>query len=164
MTVKTINVTVLRFGKFIAKPNARCLIQGEKMTYLVWSDDLAVGNNFIDNDHKKLIDMVNRLHELMQEGRGKDVLDKVLHNLVTYTQEHFRREEDLMRRIGFPGLADHQYEHQKLLKQVLDLQQKFESGAATLSIQVLHFLRDWLINHIGKSDMELAAASHGASH
>ncbi|OWW19650.1 bacteriohemerythrin [Noviherbaspirillum denitrificans] len=134
------------------------------MAYLVWSDDLAVGNNFIDGDHKKLIDMVNRLHTVMAEGKGKDVMDKVLHNLITYTQEHFRREEELMQKMRYEGLADHKAEHEKLLNQVLDLQKKFESGAATLSIQVLHFLRDWLINHIGKSDKELALAAHGVAH
>ncbi|HYD95939.1 MAG TPA: bacteriohemerythrin [Noviherbaspirillum sp.] len=131
------------------------------MTYLTWSDSLAVGNNFIDNDHKKLIEMVNRLHALMHEGKGKEVLDKVLHNLVTYTQDHFRREEDLMRSLGFADYQRHKDEHDKLLKQVLDLQQKFDSGAATLSIQVLHFLRDWLIHHIGESDQKLAAAARG---
>jgi hemerythrin len=136
----------------------------KKMTYLKWSDDLAVGNTFIDNDHKKLIDMVNRLHVVMQEGKGKDVLDKVLHNLIAYTQEHFRREEDLMRNLRFDGFHEHKEEHEKLLNQVLELQKKFESGAATLSIQVLHFLRDWLVNHIGKSDMELAQAAHGIAH
>jgi hemerythrin len=134
------------------------------MTYLTWSDDLAVGNSFIDGDHQKLIDMVNRLHALMSEGKGKDVLDKVLHNLITYTQEHFRREEDLMRKMRYPGFEDHKAEHEKLLLQVLELQKKFQSGAATLSIQVLHFLRDWLINHIGKSDKELALATHGVPH
>ena len=107
------------------------------MTYLTWSNDLAVGNSFIDGDHQKLIDMVNRLHALMAEGKGKDVLDKVLHNLITYTQEHFRREEDLMRKMGYPGLEEHKTEHEKLLLQVLELQKKFQSGAATLSIQVL---------------------------
>lgn len=131
------------------------------MAYLTWSDDLAVGNTFIDNDHKKLIEMVDRLHELMHEGKGKDVIHKVLRNLISYTQEHFRREEDLMRNIRFPGFLEHKEEHEKLVAQVIDLQTKFESGTATLSIQVLHFLRDWLINHIGKSDMALAAAAHG---
>lgn len=134
------------------------------MSYLMWSDSLAVGNTFIDNDHQKLIDMVNRLHAVMQEGRGKDVLDKVLANLVTYTKEHFRREEDLMQKMGYSGLAVHKQEHEKLLQQVLDLQHKFESGAATLSIQVLHFLRDWLINHIGKQDLQLAAAAQAVAH
>ncbi len=129
------------------------------MAYLAWSNDLAVGNTFIDADHQRLIDMVNRLHEVMQEGRGKEVLGKVLNNLVTYTREHFRREEDLMRRIGYADRAAHLHEHEKLLQQVDELQSKFDSGATTLSIQVLHFLRDWLINHIGKSDKALAEAS-----
>lgn len=134
------------------------------MTYLTWSDSLAVGNTFIDSDHQKLIDMVNRLHVLMQEGKGKEVLDKVLRNLITYTQEHFRREEDLMRNIRYSGFFEHKEEHEKLLKQVLDLQQRFENGTATLSIQMLHFLRDWLVHHIGQSDKALAAATKDTPH
>lgn len=126
------------------------------MTYFKWTEDLAVGNTFIDNDHQKLIEMVNRLHTLMQEGKGKEVLGKVLTNLITYTKEHFRREEDLMRNIRYAGFAAHREEHEKLLKQVLELHEKFENGTATLSVQVLHMLKDWLLNHIGKSDQELA--------
>jgi hemerythrin len=130
------------------------------MTYLTWNDSLSVGNSFIDHDHQKLIEMVNRLHVVMHEGRGKDVLGKVLGNLIRYTQEHFQREEDLMRNIKFAGYFDHKEEHEKLLREVLDLQEKFEQGNANLSIQVLHFLRDWLLHHIGESDQALAAASH----
>ena len=134
------------------------------MAYFNWNDDLAVGNQFIDHDHQKLFDMVNRLHTLMQEGKAKDVIGKVLHNLITYTQEHFRREEDLMKQIKFDGYFDHKQEHEKLLKEVLDLQVKFESGSTTLSIQVLHFLRDWLTHHIGESDKALATAAHALAH
>lgn len=129
------------------------------MTYFKWSEDLAVGNTFIDNDHQKLIEMVNRLHALMQEGKGKEVLGKVLANLITYTTEHFRREEDLMRNIRYAGFAAHREEHEKLLKQVMELHEKFEKGTATLSVAVLHVLKDWLLNHIGKSDKELANAT-----
>jgi hemerythrin len=134
------------------------------MSYITWSDDLAVGNTFIDNDHRKLIDMVDRLHLVMQEGRGKDVLQKVLNNLIHYTQEHFAREEDLMRKMQYPGYADHKHEHEKLVTQVLDLQHKFDGGVATMSIEVLHFLRDWLIHHIGRSDQALAAAAKDFPH
>ncbi|MES2150282.1 MAG: bacteriohemerythrin [Pseudomonadota bacterium] len=138
-------------------------LQGKIMTYLVWSHDLAVGNNFIDHDHQKLIDMVNRLHTLMQEGKGKDALAKVLRNLITYTQEHFRREEDMMQEMQYGGYLAHKREHESLLVQVLDLQHRFESGVAALTIEVLHFMRDWLIHHIGESDKDLAIASRQAA-
>lgn len=134
------------------------------MSYITWSDDLAVGNTFIDNDHKKLIEMVDRLHVVMQDGKGREVMDKVLHNLIKYTQEHFRREEDLMHNMRYPGIIEHKEEHDKLVKQVIDLQHKFESGVATMSIEVLHFLRDWLVNHIAKSDQDLAIAASGRQH
>jgi hemerythrin-like metal-binding protein len=131
------------------------------MAYFNWTDDLAVGNQFIDHDHQKLFDMVNRLHALMQEGKAKEVIGKVLNNLITYTREHFKREEELMQKMRYNDYFDHKQEHEKLLKEVLDLQTKFETGSATLSIQVLHFLRDWLMNHIGQSDKALAAAAQG---
>jgi len=64
-----------------------------------------------------------------------------------------------MHKIGYADTADHKQEHEQLLKQVIDLQVKYESNAGALSIQVLHFLCDWLVNHIGKSDVVLARAS-----
>lgn len=134
------------------------------MAYFNWTDDLAVGNQFIDHDHQKLFDMVNRLHALMQEGKAKDVIGKVLNNLIAYTRDHFKREEDLMKQMRYDGYFDHKQEHEKLLKEVLDLQVKFDSGSATLSIQVLHFLRDWLLHHIGESDQALAKAAQGVAH
>lgn len=52
----------------------------------------------------------------------------------------------------------------KLLQQVLEMERDFESGAATLSIQVPHLLRDWLVNHSGKSDKDLATVVRGMPH
>ena len=56
------------------------------MALFAWSDDLSVGNSFIDGDHKKLITMINNFHDAMEQGRGNDVVGKVLNNLVIYTK------------------------------------------------------------------------------
>ena len=45
------------------------------MSYFSWSEDLSVGSKFIDDDHRKLFDLANRLHVAMGEGRGKDVIE-----------------------------------------------------------------------------------------
>lgn len=128
------------------------------MGYFSWSEDLRVGNSFIDNDHQKLIKLVNQLHDAMAQGHGKDVLGKTLAELIRYTQEHFKREEDHMQRMRFAGYAVHKSEHDKLLKEVLDLQAQFNAGNGMLSVKVSGFLRNWLVGHIMKVDKELALA------
>jgi hemerythrin len=128
------------------------------MGYFAWSDDLSVGSSFIDNDHRKLIGLVNQLHDAMSQGHGKDILANVLVELIKYTKEHFRREEDHMQKMQYVDRAAHKVEHDKLLDQVLDLQKKFNDGSVMLTIQVSKFLREWLVTHIMKSDKKLADA------
>ncbi len=128
------------------------------MALFSWSDELAVGNKFIDDDHKKLVKLVNDFHDAMEQGRGNDVIGKVLHNLVIYTKEHFAREEAEMQRIKYPKHLAHKQEHDKLIKDVAELQAGFMSGKAMLSIKVSKFLRDWLLTHIQQTDKHLAQA------
>lgn len=133
------------------------------MSYFTWSDDLAVGNTFIDSDHRKLIGLVNDLHGAMAEGKGKDVLGVTLSNLIKYAAAHFKREEDEMDRIGYSGAIEHRQEHEKLVREVLSLQGKFNEGNALLTVKVSKFLKDWLVEHIMKTDKALSTAIQQAA-
>ena len=128
------------------------------MALFAWNDDLNVGNRFIDDDHKKLVTMVNSFHDAMEQGRGNDVIGKVLHNLVIYTKEHFSREEAEMQRIKYPKYLAHKLEHDKLIKEVAELQTGFTSGKTMLTMKISKFLRDWLLTHIKQTDQQLAEA------
>lgn len=128
------------------------------MALFAWSDELSVGNQFIDEDHKKLVKLVNDFHDAMEQGRANDVVGKVLRNLVIYTREHFAREEAEMQRIKYSRFLAHKQEHDKLIQEVVALQSGFESGKAMLSIKVSKFLRDWLHTHIKQTDQLLADA------
>lgn len=133
------------------------------MPYFTWSEDLAVGNAFIDSDHRKLIGLINDLHDAMAEGKGKEVLAVTLSNLIKYAAAHFRREEDEMDRIGYCGATEHRQEHEKLVREVLSLQQKFNDGDAMLTVKVSKFLKDWLVDHIMKTDMTFSKAIQQAA-
>jgi len=128
------------------------------MAYFSWSNDLSVGNTFIDNDHRKLVDMVNALYEALSDGRAKDVMGKVLNNLIIYTKEHFKREEVEMERIKYPKYLAHKLEHDKLIREVEQLKKSFDGGAPINAIQVGKMLSDWLKTHIMQVDTQLAAA------
>lgn len=123
-----------------------------------WTSDLMVGHAAIDDDHRRLVKMVNDLYAAMQRGQGNDVIGKVVHNLAIYTQQHFGREEAEMQRIGYARYAQHKQEHDKLLREVADLQKSFAAGKVMVTVAVARFLSDWLVNHIKGSDMHLAAA------
>lgn len=128
------------------------------MAYFSWTDDLSVGNVFIDADHRKMIDIINHLHDAMREQRGQEALDKVLFDLIIYTKGHFMREEDYMATIGYPGLDAHRHEHQMLLWKVGEQYDKFKAGKANMAIEVANFLHAWLLAHMLGSDLALAAA------
>jgi len=122
------------------------------MALMAWNPALSVKIKQFDDQHKKLVDMVNELHEAMKEGKGSVVLGKILGGLISYTASHFSDEERLMAQYSFPGLTLHKMEHEKLVKQVLDLQEKFKAGKPILTLDVMNFLKDWLVKHIQGDD------------
>lgn len=121
-----------------------------------WKDAWSVGVPSLDEQHKNLISLVNKLNDAMKSGRGKDVLGDILAKLVNYTKTHFAAEEQLMRMHSYPDLASHQVEHQKLTATALNLQKEFAAGTVSLSVEVMQFLSDWLEKHILGSDKKYA--------
>jgi hemerythrin-like metal-binding protein len=132
------------------------------MDIFSWTDELSSGNTMIDNDHRHLIDMVNKLDAAMCTGRGKAVLAQILDELITYTRSHFGREERLMQEIDYSDYTTHKAEHDKLITEVDALQNDFQSGKTDLSYQTYLFLTSWLSHHIQEEDKQLVAAAKAA--
>ena len=127
------------------------------MPLMNWKEEFSVNVRSFDAQHKKLIDLINQLHEAMTRGRGKDVMERVIGELVMYTKFHFTNEEDLMRDTGFPGLERHQQLHAELTRQVMEFQSAFTAGRTTLSVNLMVFLQEWLTNHIQGTDKQYSA-------
>nr|WP_320132414.1 bacteriohemerythrin [uncultured Holophaga sp.] len=127
------------------------------MALMNWSKDLEVNFPKVDEQHRSLLDAVNRLHDAMKAGKGKDEVGRVLHFLADYTVSHFRMEEELMASHGYPGAAAHRQIHADLLAQVGQLVSQFDSGTVTLTLKVMTFLQEWLTHHIKGEDMKLGA-------
>lgn len=121
-----------------------------------WDDKLSVGIEEIDNQHKALVSLLNQLHTAIHEKHGTTACMEILDRLVEYTRVHFTVEESLMRILGYPEYEDHHEEHDKLIVQVVELQQKLKSGKANVSFELLHFLRGWLSHHILETDKAYA--------
>jgi hemerythrin len=123
------------------------------MAFIDWNENLNVGVESINDQHKKLVAMVNELHDAIQKGQAADVLGKTLDGLIDYTKTHFAYEEKLFAETGYADAATHKGEHDKLTATVIDVQEKYKSGGGgALSGEVMEFLKSWLVNHIQGTD------------
>lgn len=131
------------------------------MALITWSDSLSVKVRQFDDQHKKLVDLVNQLHDGMKAGKGAQVMGDILKSLISYTQTHFAAEERLMKTHNYPDFEAHKKEHNNLVMQVLDLQKQLQSGKPVLTQNVMNFLRDWLTKHIQGDDRKYGPFFNG---
>lgn len=122
------------------------------MALVDWKDIYVVNVAEVDEQHKKLVALINELHQAMLVGKGKEVMSKILSDLVDYTVYHFGTEEKFFDQYEYPETELHKKQHKELTDQVLAVQKKYEAGEKVLTIDVMNFLRDWLHDHIVGSD------------
>jgi hemerythrin len=127
------------------------------MPLIQWCNELSVGISSIDEQHKKLINLINILDSSFVEGKANDVLADIFDELTTYTIKHFGYEEELFAQYDYAEYKTHKDEHEELIKQVLKLQKKNIDGDFLISLEVLVFLKNWLLNHIMKTDKAYAS-------
>ena len=130
-----------------------------KDRYLSWNDSYSVGIESIDNDHKKLILLINNLQTSIDYKTDNEFEKQTLDEVVDYTKYHFTREEDLMEKNGYSDFVAHKAQHQKMIDKVTELVQAYKKdeskGIKAGAIEsLLMYLKSWLINHINGTDQE----------
>ncbi|GAB0056475.1 Bacteriohemerythrin [Candidatus Magnetaquicoccaceae bacterium FCR-1] len=128
----------------------------EERDIFPWNDALCVGVAQFDDDHKKLVRMVNDLARAMrsQDEGQSEVRSSILKGLVEYTVEHFGREAALFKQHGYPETEAHLRAHDKLVAKVLELVKEYEGGNSTVGTDLLVFAKNWLVEHIMGTDMK----------
>jgi hemerythrin-like metal-binding protein len=106
----------------------------------------------MDEQHKKLIAMINDLNVAVSQGKGRDAVRQTLNRLVSYAAEHFADEERLMTNAAYPGFAAHKPVHEAFAAKAIALSKDFEAGRAMVGADVMIFLKDWLVTHIMGTD------------
>lgn len=127
------------------------------MALLQWSDELSVGIEIIDKQHKILIRAINLLAMAVKHNSSPALMGDIFKTLVDYTDTHFSYEEELFDRFGYPETEDHKAKHRALLHKVADLKTRWEKGESQIGPEVLKFLVDWLRNHILGSDKQYSS-------
>jgi hemerythrin len=122
------------------------------MSYLKWSDKYSLNVAEIDEQHKKLVSLVNAMYDAMHAGKGRDMIGTVIAEFVAYTDYHFKSEERLLRQIGYPEYDEHKEMHDNLSRKAQSIKAAFDRGNTPTAIEVMLLLTNWLNTHILEED------------
>jgi hemerythrin len=123
---------------------------------VAWKDEYSVGIEIIDNDHKKLLDLIIQLFKVLNKAKKDEKAIEILDELIEYTVTHFNREEELMKKHEFPELEKHISEHENMRQKIKKFRENITINTNKVSSDALQFLQDWLVNHITVTDQVYA--------
>lgn len=123
------------------------------MEQITWTDDFSVGVKQLDEQHRRLVDMINRLIASPGVATKSETVSELLNDMIAYALEHFRTEEALLRECEAPNVEEHAAEHLAFWEKAVDLCSATMLDVGVVPEAILHYLRDWLETHIFQSDM-----------
>jgi hemerythrin len=124
------------------------------MALITWDASLSVGLVEIDQQHQKLVQIINDLHESFTKVSSKETLAKIIKGLVEYTVIHFGNEEWYFVKFGYPDTPAHKKQHQEFVHKISDFNRSFQEGRLLISMEILDYLKSWLIHHIMGTDTQ----------
>ena len=126
------------------------------MPIYLWKPEYSVKIEIIDQQHKKLLDAINVLHDAMKKGKGKEVLSEIFDKLSDYIATHFATEEEFFAKYGYPELGAHKLEHDNFIKKIEELKIRFHEGKTKSSVDLSVFLSTWFHDHMLPTDKKYA--------
>ena len=117
------------------------------------------GNNLIDEQHKEIIEKINKLVNTCENGTCQIESVKMLDYLADYTEKHFQEEEALQEAVEYPGLEEHKKRHNEFRIAVKELHEMLdeEEGPSPKFVKaVQENVIDWLYRHIKGFDSSVA--------
>lgn len=120
--------------------------------FIIWSEEFSVGIKRFDDQHKKLIEIINRLYDLMSKNKTHEELKSVISELKNYTEYHFLDEENFQKTIGYNDYQKHKKLHNEFVKKINIFEENFNKNSIGLSSEIMIFLKKWLLNHINIED------------
>jgi len=126
------------------------------MTLLTWHDSLyGIGVKTVDDQHKRILVMINNLRDSLQRGGGNSEVGVILKELVEYVKFHFAEEEKLMEEMNYPEIEEHRELHEKLTRHVVAILLRLKNEQEFSIYELLSFLKDWWNEHIGEEDKKI---------
>ena len=122
-----------------------------------WTEDLSVGVDAVDNQHKELFRRINSLVDAIKQGKCKTEITGVIVFLEDYALSHFGEEETFMKDHSYPPYEDHRAQHAIFINNLSELRKELEDVGPSyvLSVTTNQVIVDWIIDHICGTDKKL---------
>lgn len=127
-----------------------------------WTDEYSVGVEEIDNQHRTLFELINRLFMAAVNREHESAIPEILAVLIDYTRTHFSLEEELLADVGYADLEAHHEEHLRFIEKMETVTRKYQEGKV-VTFELINFLKRWLKEHILETDQHYRSAIAGAS-
>lgn len=124
---------------------------------IVWDESYSVGVALLDQHHRHLAELINRLAACAAERGVSENVAGILEALVSYAEYHFHHEEAMMEEAGYPGLAAHREEHLAFCERIADTCYTAMHGLIAIDL-LLDYLTRWWKEHILSEDMNYRSA------
>lgn len=134
------------------------------MARVQWCEAFETYIPEVDEQHKKLVAMINQLDDSMKQGKGivNETVGEVLTELVDYTGYHFDTEERIMQKYSFDGYLEHKKMHESLKRDIAVILKRMKEGESINVLEMTTFLAEWLVNHIIKEDQKFGRVFEAA--
>ncbi len=118
-----------------------------------WKDEYNTGCKVIDDQHKKLFQIINELFAAFEAAYAGSQVPTILKQLEDYTVYHFQTEEKMFEQYNYPLTKEHKAEHQYFVDKIKKFKQDLETGnKQMIAFEIMMTLKDWLIDHILVND------------
>lgn len=124
------------------------------LMFIEWNDKFLTKIKKIDNQHKVLVDIINKLHHDVIMDKNGSLINEHLMDLKIYTINHFSTEEKILKKYNYPAEKEHKEGHQKFINKVSENLFDVSSDKLAQGYRLIEFLKDWILNHILVHDME----------
>jgi len=145
-------IVLLGSNKTTTESEVLILLNITDMALMNWTSALSVNIFEIDLQHQKLINILNKLHKAMKERRADLIIASTLDDLIGYTKMHFATEERYFRLYKYPHAEEHIAEHALFIAKIQEFTKKYKKGNVSISIDLMHYIADWIRDHIKGTD------------
>ncbi len=121
---------------------------------VAWTGEFSLNMPEIDQQHQQLIELINQVWAAtIDKQHNKVEMIRIVYALERYTVTHFTAEEIFMREIGYAKFAEHKQAHDQFVARIRQEKARVAAGER-LNLDIVHYLKDWLINHILVADKQ----------
>jgi len=123
--------------------------------FVSWKAEYSVGIASIDEQHIKLLNLINNVRAAVLCDTGPDFERGALEDLIAYTQGHLKYEEELMHEHSYFDYEAHKGQHDQMVSQVDIYVKRYAEKGSEILPEVADYLQRWLVQHIQGTDRKL---------